>query len=471
MTGETSVRRAHPRSLPHILLITCHDLGRHLGCYGVETVHSPHLDALAQSGVRFSHAFTTSPGCSPARAALATGRYPHANGVMGLTHPPFGWDLAPGEMHMAQILASAGYSTHLFGFQHVSPHVERLGFQHTHGFDEVLGCHDKPGWARNVAGRVAHFLEHIETDNPLYVEINLEEPHRPYDQDGAGPDESKGVFVPGYLPAGPAARAEMAELQGAIRQADAGIGKILGALDSSDLRESTIVIFMADHGLAMPRAKCTLYDPGLEISLLMRWPAAGFAGGRVFPEMVSNIDVLPTILEALDLPVPTTVQGHSFLPLLRGEQYIPRSVVFGEKTYHSYLDPMRAVRTDRFKYIRNFEATFAVEVPGDVQAGRIYREHVGLYVSGEHPPVELYDLDADPLEHRNLAGDPDLVGVERWLDTRLWSWMEETGDPLLYGPIVSPAYRESLAQARPKRLRDGEDEPSQSDEGDELSRA
>src|SRR5947209_3447483 len=117
---------------PNILLLTCHDLGRFLGCYGVTTVGSPNLDRLAAEGVRLTRAFSTSCGCSPSRGALATGRYPHANGVMGLTHPPFGWDLHPDERHIAQILREAGYDTHLFGFQHVSLSDQRPGFEHVH---------------------------------------------------------------------------------------------------------------------------------------------------------------------------------------------------------------------------------------------------------------------------------------------------------------------------------------------------
>lgn len=114
----------------------------------------------------------------------------------------------------------------------------------------------------------------------------------------------------------------------------------------------------------------------------------------------------------------------------------------------SYHDPMRTIRTERWKLIRNFEAAFAVEVPGDVQPGAVYRTELQRYVSTTHPALELYDLAADPPEERNLAGEPATAEVERELDARLWRWLEETGDPLLAGPVPSPAYRRAMT-ARP----------------------
>lgn len=434
------------RDRPHILLITCHDIGRHLGCYGIPTVHTPTLDALATEGVRFTRAFTTAPSCSPSRASLATGRYPHCNGVMGLAHPPFGWDLADGERHLAQILGDAGYETHLFGHQHVSPRVARLGFQHLHGFDRILGCHET-ALGSTVMGRIQEYLAAPWGDKPLYIEVNLEEPHRPYDQGGATPDRSNGVYLPPYLPDEPAAYEEMADVQGAIRQADAALGQIVPALRAA-LGSNLLVIFAADHGLAMPRAKCTLYDPGIEIALIMHWPDGSLAGGRIIPDMVSNIDVAPTLLELIGAPAPGALQGHSVLPLLRGEPFIARTAIHAEKTYHTYYDPMRAIRTERFKYIRNFETTCRVEVPGDVQGGAIFRAHPQIYHDVQHPPVELYDLESDPLEQRNLAGSPEYDEVERWLDGSLWTWMADTDDPLLYAPVPSPAARRSWAAAR-----------------------
>ena len=424
----------------HILVLTCHDLGRHLGCYGVGTVQTPHIDRLGAAGARFERAFCTSPGCSPSRAALATGRYPHSNGVMGLTHPPFNWDLGPEERHIAQILGAAGYETHLFGHQHVSTRAGRLGFDTVHGPLPALG--------RDVAALLTRFLEAKAPDRPLYLEVNLEEPHRPYDQGGARPDRERGVSVPAYLPQDAASHEEMAALQGAIRQADGAVGAIVQALEGAGFSRNTLLVFTADHGLAMPRAKCTLYDPGIEIALILRWPEGGVEDGRVLHPMVSNVDLLPTLLQAAGVPAPPGLQGRSLLPLLRGEPFVEREAAFAEKTYHSYYDPMRAIRTERFKYIRNFETAFEVEVPGDVQLGAIFREHVELYHAGQHPPAELYDLTEDPLERHNLAGEGQLAEAQGRLDAALWSWMAETGDPLLRGPVPSPAYVDTQRRLR-----------------------
>ncbi|MGH2531712.1 MAG: sulfatase family protein [Thermomicrobiales bacterium] len=420
---------------PHILLITCHDLGRFLGCYGVPTVRTPYLDALAANGVRCDQAFCTAPQCSPSRAALATGRYPHANGVMGLTHARFAWDLHPDERHVAQILGAHGYETHLFGLQHVSPNVDRLGFHMTY----------RRATGPEVAADVEGFLRAARPTQPLYLEINLEEPHRPFDHGGVEPDSAGGVTVPPYLPDTAAAREEVAALQGAVHEADRAIGRILKALDAAGLADNTLVVFMPDHGIAMPRAKCTLYDAGIGVALIVRWPTGGVGGGRTDSSLISNVDVLPTLLDAAGIAAPGNLHGRSFLPALRGQASTPRDAIYAEKTYHSYYDPMRAIRTNRYTFIRNFESAFLVEVPGDVQLGPIYRTEAHRYVSATHPPVELYDLATDPLEQTNLAGHAEVAHIERDLSARLWRWMEETGDPLLDGPAPSPAYRRAMA--------------------------
>ncbi len=398
--------------------MTSHDLGRHLHSYGVSSVESPHLDALAATGVKCDLAFATAPQCSPSRASIATGLYPHNNGVMGLAHHGFDWELSASTPHVAAILGAAGFETHLFGMQHVSLHPEGLGFQHAH-----------------PTGHAEEVIAAAPRDQRLYLEINYEDTHRPYPKaEGHDP-----VDVPPYLPAGPEAESEFRALQVAIKVMDAAAGRVLAALSKAGRADRALVIFTTDHGLPMPRAKCTLYDAGLEVALLIRWPEGGLTGGTVRPELVSNIDILPTVLEAAGVASPHGVQGRS---LLRAGP--SREAIFAEKTFHSYYDPMRCIRTHRYKYIRNFETGFAVEVPGDIQLSPIFRADPSRYSTDRASVVELYDLEADPLEQRNLAGTPGVSAVEQRLSAQLWSWMRETDDPLLKGPVPSPRYRQAM---------------------------
>src|SRR5262249_19696231 len=172
-------------------------------------------------------------------------------------------------------------------------------------------------------------------------------------------------------------------------------------------QDRTWVIFATDHGIAMPRAKATLYDPGLETALLMRWPDGGLAAGRRLDTMVSNVDVTPTVLEGLGLPIPGELQGRSFWPLLRGERFAARGEIFAEKTYHTHYEPMRGVRTATHKLIVNLEVDQAVDVPADVQLSPIYPLMISDFAH-VRSTVELYDLASDPLKFTNLAAQPEL---------------------------------------------------------------
>lgn len=422
-----------PRS--NILFFTCHDLGRHLGCYGRHTVSSPALDALAASGMRFDNVFCTAPQCSPSRASLHTGRYPHAAGVLGLAHEPFGWRLPPAERHLAQILGAHGYATALIGMQHLIAH----GRPEELGYERVLPV--APA-VEEAEAAIPLLAELAAGERPFYLEIGFEEPHRPYDFGGATPDETLGVEVPPYLPDGPEARRDIAAFQGAIRSLDRAVGRILAGLADLGLADETWVIFTADHGAAMPRAKGTLYDPGLEVALLMRHPVAGIGPGRVSDDLLSNVDMVPTLLEALDVPLPANLQGRSFLPLLRGSGGRTRDQVFAEKTFHTAYEPMRAIRTATHKLIVNFEVGLAFDVPGDVMQSPIYPLLLpSLIRVRDH--VELYDLGADPWERANVAGQAEHAGVEADLLDRLRRWMVDTADPLLEGSVSSPFARSS----------------------------
>jgi arylsulfatase A-like enzyme len=423
---------------PNILQIICHDLGRHLGCYGVASVHTPTLDRLAGEGVRCAGGFCTSPGCSPSRATLATGRYPHANGVMGLAHAHFGWQLAPGERHIARLLGDAGYHTALFGLQHVTYQIETLGFHEIHG--------ERP--ADGVTTNLERFFAARPTGKPLYVEVNFFEPHRPYDFGGVAPDTEHGVHVPAYLPENDATRGELAGLQGAIRKVDGCVSRILTALAAAGIADETFLLFTTDHGIAFPRAKTTLYDAGIEVALLARWPAGGIAAGRVCDALISNVDIVPTLLEAAGVAVPESVQGRSVLSTLReaasGER---RAAIFAEKTYHEAYDPQRCVRTDRYKLIHHFEVCSRAYVPSDIGAGPTFPTMI-RELAAERSMLELYDMQADPAEQNNLAADPAYAATLADLGRQLRTWMEATEDPLLHGPIPSPFYGRAIETLR-----------------------
>lgn len=421
---------------PNFLFFTCHDLGRHLGCYGRSTVNTPALDRLAGTGVRFDNVFCTAPQCSPSRASMHTGRYPHATGVLGLAHQPFGWRLTPTDQHLAHILARAGYSTTLIGMQHL---IER-GRAEELGYERVFPV--APAGEEAVTA-IQYLADLAERGKPFYLEVGFEEPHRPYDFGGAAPDASRGIDVPAYLPDVPEARDDFAAFQGAARVMDEAVGRVLEGLARAGLEQNTWVIFTADHGIAMPRAKGSLYDPGIEVALLMRWPGGGLEGGRVVGRLLSNVDFTPTMLEAAGLPAPSNTQGSSFWPLLAGSRYTPRTEIFAEKTFHTYYEPMRCVRTTTHKYIINLEVSTAVDVPADVRQSPVYPLLIEEFAR-VRDYEELYDLAADPLEQTNLAGQEGLAQVEADLRTRLLSWMRETGDPILNGPVPSPYYFESL---------------------------
>lgn len=436
---------------PNILLMTCHDLGRFLGCYGVATVRTPHLDALAADGVRFTRAFCTAPQCSPSRASLFTGRYPHSNGVLGLTHANFAWDLGPDERHLGQVLHDAGYATALVGVHHESRPGAPEEVAARCGMDEVL----PGGHGDAVSARALEWLARAaQGDRPFYLQVGYHEPHRVagdrrgrdegylgFVGDYLAPDAARGVTVPPYLRDDVGGRAELAELQGAVGALDAAVGRLLAGLRELGLEQDTLVLFTTDHGLALPRAKCSLYDPGLETALIVRYPARGWLGGRVIEALTANLDLFPTLLELVGLPVEARVQGHSLLAALDGGAFVAREQLFGEMTYHDYYDPRRSIRTARHKLIVNFSAA-----PSFMDPSQSWRPRSTTVVPADpatayHPLLELYDLVADPLEWRNLSDEPDHAAIRRDLLAQLYRWMRDTGDPLLAGAVTSPLHR------------------------------
>jgi arylsulfatase A-like enzyme len=297
---------------------------------------------------------------------------------------------------------------------------------------------------------------YAKQERPFYMQLGYLEVHRlkarrrdepdyrGFIGDYIEPDDTLGVTVPGYLRDEPVAREELAELQGAVRYVDAAIGQVLEGLNALGLEENTLVVFTADHGAALPRAKVTLYDPGIEVPLIVRWPGRGWVGGRTQAELVSNVDVFPTLLDVIGAPVKDPVQGRSLLPLLEGRSYEPRDAVFAEMTYHQYYDPMRCIRTNRHKLIINFSASSSFMDPTQSWRPRTRPVVPKDSAQGSHPLLELYDLENDPWEQRNLADGLDCGHLGQELLGRLYEWMQVTGDPLVTGAVTSPMHCQAL---------------------------
>lgn len=446
-TGEKTARR------PNVLIFHSHDLGQFLHCYGVRTVSTPHYDLFAAEGARFVWAYCTQPGCSPARASLFTGRYPHCNGVMGLTHGEFAWDLHPEERHLAQVLREAGYATAAVGVIHETRSgAERCGYE----------TFDKPSRAREaVDAAIARLKTLKESAKPFFMCVGTVEPHRlPYPEPTVPtglpgdslfpgphlkPDDSLGVDVPAWLHDTPGTRSELAGLQGAVRHVDEQLGRLLATLKELDLDGNTLVVVTTDHGIAMPRAKCSVYEPGVLVTLMMRFPGRpGWSGGAVREELVTTMDVFPTVLDFVGLPIPANVQGRSLAPLLDGKAYEAREI-FTELTYHDYYDPRRAIRNETHKLIVNFTTAPAFMDPS--QTWRPLSEPVipPNHAMAYHPIVELYDLKNDPWEQKDLAKKPELAELKRELLRRLHDHMVATGDPILQGAVTSPQHLKAAA--------------------------
>lgn len=441
---------------PNIVLITCHDIGQHIGCYGVETVQTPCIDAFAAEGIRLENNFCTAPQCSPSRASIYTGRYPHNNGVMGLTHFNFAWDLYPNEKHLASILKQNGYQSALIGIQHETRHPENIGFDllKVAGVDASSGEKDTAaGYGEPVCEKVAkdaveYIEDNRESEKPFYLQVGFFEPHRKFDFGGAVADSEKGVFVPPYLVDNQSATDEFAAFQGAIKKVDSAIGEIFKAIDATGIGDDTIVIYTADHGIPFPRAKCTLYDAGLQVPFIIRWNKRGWNGGKVLKPMISNIDYLPTLLEALNIDIPENIQGRSFTALLDGKEYQPNKQIFAELTYHDYYNPMRCVRTDKYKLIANFSTAPSFMNPSQSYYPATITTHPEDPAYEYHDHLQLFDLENDPNEFDNLADKPEYQSIKKELSEQLLNWMKQTKDPLLEGAVVSPHHNKTMSKLK-----------------------
>ncbi|MFD1673986.1 sulfatase [Alicyclobacillus fodiniaquatilis] len=418
----------------NVLFIHTHDTGRYIQPYGYH-IPTPNLMDFAQKGTLFRKAFSAAPTCSPSRSAMLTGTMPHVNGMLGLAHR--GFSMTDYRKHMAHFLNQHGYETVLCGVQHESNQIEDLGYQ------KVLRTY-QPGHAADAAEdltnakEVAKYLRAKETDTqPFFLSYGLLNTHRAFPADcGVNPDY---VMPPYPLPDLPETRQDFAAYMGSAQLVDQCVGEVLEALRDSGKAANTLVVFTTDHGIAFPMMKCNLYDTGIGVSFIVDYPGNP-AQGKVVDALVSQLDLFPTVCDICQLPEPDWLEGKSLIPLLNGQVHTIREEVFAEVTFHAAYEPMRAIRTDRYKLICLYDDHDGY-VPANIDdsASKDILMQSGI-LAGSRDREMLFDLYLDPVERINRISDPAYQQIYQDLSARLHTWMASTGDPLLGGAVAKPSH-------------------------------
>ncbi len=435
------------KNRPNIIFFICHDLGRELGCYD-RLIGSPHFDRFAAGGVKFSNAFCNSPACSPSRCCAMTGQYAHTSGCIGLAH--MGWPLPQEKKTIVDYLNEGGYETAHVGLNH-----ERHAGTNHYQIDEERTWDD---WqADNAVDKAIEYLRgRTDAQRPFYLNIGTHEVHassyhRKTDTVYGGPIPDERVHVPLYSADMPGLRKEMGMFQSAIRFLDIQFGRLLDAVESLGFADDTIVVFTTDHGISNNRSKGTLYDRGVEVPLLMHLPK-GMRTGYTVDEVIQNVDLAPTLLEAAGIEAPASMQGRSFWPLLTGKTYTPHEAIFIERNFHGQkpagqddfadvYDPVRSIRTRDFHYIRWYKPDawhkpympWEVEDPATVHS--LSEDHRLPPHSVPRATEELYHVACDPLEFVDVAGRPEYATIKNDLAARLEQWMVDTDDFVLKGTV------------------------------------
>lgn len=438
-------------SRPNILLIVSEDNGPEIGCYGDPFAKTPVLDRLAAQGVRFNRAFVPQAGCSQSRASFLTGLYPHQHGQIGLA--TWGFRLYREDTpNLPRRLKAVGYRTGIIGKLHINPKS---------AFPFDLHEINSANFARNKLADYAKFAEEFINagEQPFFLSVNYPDAHDPWIHQVDGlpknPQTGADVHVMKYMGVDPIGLREMvADYYNCLNRLDFLVGNLLTALDRSGKAQNTIVIYIGDHGADMLRGKRTCYEGGLRIPMLMRWP------GRIVPqvrsELVSTLDLMPTLLEAAGATPVDGLPGTSLRPLFEPGSPVWRTHLFAEYHTHAAASnyfPQRCVRNDRYKLIesllpdsvhpdyddtlRKLHEDYNQRKSGDsldlraAIADAIPEVRAAYNLTRQPPRYQLYDLRSDPHEFHNLADSPQHVEVLADLKKRIAQWREETSDPLL----------------------------------------
>jgi arylsulfatase A-like enzyme len=433
---------------PNVILIIADDMAwDDCGAYGHPTIRTPHIDKLARGGMRFDRAFLTCSSCSPSRSSIITGRYPHNTGAEELH-----WPLPAEQVTFVETLKAAGYWTAAAGKWHLGEAVkdrfdvvreaDPSSFQLPAGRGAAaarLGAGVR-GDAASGCGQWVPTLRDRPKDRPFFLWLAALDPHRDY-QAGAIPEPHRpdAAVVPPYLPDTPEVRADLALYYDEIGRLDRFVGAVVAEVDRQGIAEQTLILFLSDNGRPFPRCKTTLYDSGIRTPWIVRWPGHVAPGSRC-TRLVSSIDIAPTILKLAGIEAGPIMQGRDFSPLLKDPAAKVRDLVFAERNWHDYAARGRAVRSERFKYIRNSDSALPLTPPADAvrsptfralrrlrDAGTLAPEQRACFVR-PRPAEELYDLETDPHELHDLAGDPNAAEVLDRMRRALAGWERETGD-------------------------------------------
>jgi N-sulfoglucosamine sulfohydrolase len=443
----TAAAAAGPRQARqrNVLLLVADDQGLDLGCYGNAAIATPHLDALAASATRFPYAFSTVSSCSPSRSVMYTGLYTHTSGQYGLAHDFHNQHTLESVESLPLLLKKAGYATACIGKKHVKPD-EVYAFDYALEGREIAGNRDVAAMARKAGDFLA-----AHRDRPFLLIVGYSDPHRAAlgfantrDYPGTAPRRyaPAAVRLPYHLPDLPEVRADLADYYQAVSRLDAGAGLALQALRDSGRENDTLVIYLSDNGIPFPGAKTNLYDAGVRLPFLVRAPGLSKAGS-VSNAMISYVDVAPTILDWTGVPGPTryTLPGRSLLPALEEN---PRGwdEVYGSHTFHeiTMYYPMRMARTRRYKYLRNLAHQLPYPLARDIldsaswKAMQAKKADLGSRSARayfERPAEELYDLEKDPDELDNVAGDAAYAKALQMMREKLAAFRRRTNDPWL----------------------------------------
>ncbi len=420
--------QSHDR--PNIVMVVVDDLGTgDAGCYGNPVIKTPGLDLLAQHGTRFTHGFCTTASCSASRSVILTGLHNHANGQYGHMHDFHHFKTFDHVQSLPVLLQRAGYRTIRTGKYHVAP-PSVYAFE-----DEIV-----PGGSTPLERAEACAPAFDQTDSrPFFLYFCTNEPHRPFVRDGSDPVSPEEVLVPDYLPDIPETRAELARYYMSVQRADRGLLRLIELLQQSNVWDQTIVVFISDNGIAFPGAKTTLYEPGMRLPCVIRRPDIS---PGICDAMITWADLTPTLLDlaGMGAEVPA-LDGRSFKEVMAQSSSEGWDEVFASHTFHevTMYYPMRVVRGRRYKLIWNIAHGLPYPFATDLQASETWqgtlartRSHYGKRPIQDYlhrPKFELYDLEQDPHEIQNLAGDSNYQVILEDFQARLRTHQQRTGDP------------------------------------------